>query len=148
MFFYKSVFFLLIIFASSNALYAEQLFSENSVETDKPLLKTIHSRQLRSIMLRLNALAYDREYTQLELNKLRAKQINQLVNVASELLSNTNQLTYILNESGLSEEEKLTFKAMANQLYKEALSLQHDVNRSSQYLLDTCNTCHKLFRNR
>ena len=144
----KSVFFLLIFFASFDALFAEQQSSGNSVETNKSILKTIHSDQLRGIMQRLNMLAYDREYTQLEIYKLRAKQIDQLVDVASELVSNTNRLTNILNEAGLGEEEQLTFKAMANQLYEEALNLQHDVNGSSQQLLDTCKTCHKLFRSR
>lgn len=152
--FNKPVFFLLIFFALSGALLAEQQPSGNLTETDNSILKTIHSDQLRSIMQRLNTLAYDREYTQLEINKLRAIQIDRLVGVASELVSNTNKLTDIAGESGLDEEEQLTFIAMANQLYKEALNLQHDVksnqkeniNASNQRLRDTCNTCHKLFR--
>lgn len=123
-------------------------------ESTRPLLHTIHSDQLRQVMLRLNELAYEREYTELSLDRLRAEQIDSLVNEAGALVGNASRLADIQGEEKLTEEEKITFKAVARQLYSETLQIQADIqaNRyenlqdSYSYLRRTCNACHKLFR--
>jgi len=123
-------------------------------ESATPLLHTIHSDQLRQIMVRLNELAYEREYTELSLDRLRAEQIESLVHEARTLVDNASRLSDIPNEEKLTEEEQITFTAVARQLYSETLQIQADIkaNRfenlqgSYRYLQQTCNACHKLFR--
>ena len=119
-----------------------------------PLLHTVHSDQLRLIMLRLNELAYEREYTELRLDQLRAEQIASLVAEARNLVANAGRLPEILNDSSLNAEEQITFIAVAKQLYSETQRLQADVQAKRyenlqygyRHLQRTCNACHKLFR--
>ena len=123
-------------------------------EPAPPLLHTIHSDQLRQIMLRLNELAYEREYTELSLDRLRAQQIETLVHEARALVDNANRLPDILGEEKLTEEEQITFTAVARQLYSETLQIEADIqanrydNLTDRYrhLQRICNACHKLFR--
>ena len=123
-------------------------------EPTPPLLHTIHSDQLRQTMLRLNELAYEREYTELSLDRLRARQIEALVNEARALVDNASRLPDILGQEKLTEEEQITFTAVARQLYSETLQIQADIqanrydNLTDRYrhLQRICNACHKLFR--
>lgn len=123
-------------------------------ETSAPLLHSIHSDQLRRTMLRLKELAYEREYTELRLDRLRAKQIASLVAEARALVAKASRLPEILNGGTLSAEEQITFIAVAKQLYSETQRLQADVQANRyenlQYgyrqLQRTCSACHKLFR--
>jgi cytochrome c556 len=119
-----------------------------------PLLHSIHSDQLRQIMLRLNELAYEREYTELSLDRLRAEQIASLVNEARTLADNASRLSDIAGGERLTEEEQITFTAVARQLYSETLQIQADIKANRyetlpggyRYLQQTCSACHKLFR--
>ena len=132
--------------------------ADNGTLADKeptpPLLHTIHSDQLRQIMLRLNELAYEREYTELSLDRLLAKQIAALVNEARNLVDKAGRLSGMDGGGKLTEEEQITFTAVARQLYSETLQMQADVQANRyekipgnyRYLHHTCNACHKLFR--
>jgi hypothetical protein len=123
-------------------------------EIKSPALSTIHSDRLRQIMSRLNELAYEREYTELGLDRLRAKQIDSLVTEAETLVDNADRLPEILTEGELTPEELITFRAVASQLYSEALLIQADIHADSYVNVDegyrrlrqTCNACHNLFR--
>ena len=129
--------------------------SIQKIERSVPALSTIHSEQLRQIMRRLYELASEREFTELGLDQLRAEQIEALVMEADTLVINADNLPELLSEGQLTTEEQITFKAVANQLYTEALSLQADVyankflNIEAGYrrMQQTCNACHNLFRN-
>lgn len=123
-------------------------------EAAPPLLHSIHSDQLREIMSRLNELAHEREYTELSLDRLRARQVEALVKEAGALLENAGRLSDIPGEEKPTEEEQITFTAVARQLYSETLRIQADIqanryeNLTDRYrhLQRTCNACHKLFR--
>ena len=123
-------------------------------EIRNPALSAIHSDQLRRIMLRLNELAYEREYTELGLDRLRAKQIDSLVTEAETLAGNADGLSETQAREELTAEELITFKAIANQLYSEALQIQTDIHANNfmnvdkgyRQLRHTCNACHNLFR--
>ena len=105
-------------------------------------------------MGRLNMLAYEREYTELELNQLRAEQIELLIQTASELTQTAENLPNITADPDLSDSDQITFRAMAAQLYRETRNLQeaYDAGQSQalepayQRLHETCNACHRLFR--
>lgn len=123
-------------------------------QSTEPLLHSIHSDQLRRTMLRLKDLAYEREYTELRLDRLRSEQIESLVVEARALVAKAGRLPEIMNGGTLNAEEQITFIAVAKQLYGETQQLQADVlaNRYEnlqygyRHLQQTCNACHKLFR--
>ena len=123
-------------------------------EAAPPVLSAIHSEQLQKIMSNLNELAYERERTELGLDRLRAEQIEILAAEAETLAARAGRLTDQLTDTELSEEDRITFSAIANQLQAETLRMRADVrankfeNLSAGYqrLRQTCNACHKLFR--
>ena len=142
------IFFILFIYSASLSA------NETPQKTDKAMLHAIHSEEVRNIMRRLKLLIYEREYTELELEKLRHQQIRLLVEEAKSLTITAAQLPEIESLKKLNEEEQLTFNAMANQLHDVALELQKDIEANHRQeldkayikLQDTCNTCHRLFR--
>ena len=117
------------------------------------LLKTVHSPQLKKIMRRLDMLAYESEYTALELESMRASQVRRLVEFAGELALTAEDLPRITG-SALSPEDRITFRALARQLQDDTLKLKNESAENNysnlkdgyQKLRQTCNSCHRLFR--
>ena len=105
-------------------------------------------------MRRLDSLVYEREYTELEIKKLRMKQIELLAEAANALNETAGTIPNIDSLEKLNEEDQVAFSAMANQLKVLSQKLQreteanHQDNIDATYikLQDTCNTCHLLFR--
>ena len=120
---------------------------------DQALLNAIHSDELKKIMRRLDMLAYENEYTELELQSMRVSQVNRLLEFTDELLIKADNLPQI-TDTELSESDKITFKAMARQLYTDTLNLEASAadknysNMGKRYLelRKTCGSCHRLFR--
>ncbi len=139
----------------NNFVFAEDGPPQPLPGKSKSVLNAIHSDDVRIIMRRLNVLAYEREYTELELEKLRARQIKLLALTAGELAQTAEQLPEDI-QNNLSREDQTTFRAMASQLYSESLRLEEAVeandhnalNAGYQRLRETCNACHRLFRDR
>ncbi len=144
---------------SSRILFCLILFiapiPATAAEENKAILKVIHSEKVRTIMLRLNSLMYEREYTQLELQQLRYKQIQKLVVEAKKLTATAASIPDDYSLKELTDEQQLAFNAMANQLYETSLELQSEskaghrqaVDDAYNKLQETCHTCHSLFRN-
>ena len=137
----------------NNSAIAEDIPTQLLQEKSKSVLNAIHSNDVRIIMRRLNVLAYEREFTELELEKLRARQIKLLAQTAGELAQTAEQLPEDVQKD-LNREDQTTFRAMANQLYSESLRLEKEaeannyraLNEGYQRLRETCNACHRLFR--
>ena len=131
--------------------------AEKAVDTEtsrKPALSAIHNNDIRTIMRRLNALVYEREYTQLELDRLRRENLQMLVDAAADLIKISDKLPDLISDQEISSDEQITFKAMARQLHNEASQLldsdpdisYHELNNGFQRLQQTCAACHNLFR--
>ena len=114
----------------------------------------MHSDDIRKIMGRLYTLAYEREYTELEIDRIRHENLKALAHAADELVDISGKLPQILPEYQLTDDEVVTFRAMAGQLQAETLHLL-DSDATSSYsdfkngyrkLRQTCNACHNLFR--
>ena len=148
---YKTVFKRVLLFFIMLAAQPHFAIAEES----KAILKVIHNERVRSIMLRLNSLLYERELTQLEVQQLRYKQINNLVSEANKLTSTAASLPDVYSINELSDEQQLAFNAMANELYEVSLELQREAKAGHRKAADdaytrlqeTCHTCHSLFRN-
>ena len=150
--------FLITIFLCNGFIHAENN-GDNNPEylngKNKIVLNIIHSGKIRAIMRRLNMLAYEREYTDLELEQLFRAQVELLISAADDLRDSAENLPNITSNK-LDDTDVTTFRAMASQLYRETLNLQKEINSSHyqeirlsyQRLRDTCNACHQLFRDR
>jgi hypothetical protein len=124
------------------------------LETGKTILNAIHSDEIKTIMQRLDILIYEREYTELELQKLNKKQIELLAKESVALSKTAANLPNIHSLKNLSDEDQLIFNAIVNQLKEFAIELkkESDANHETETLYiklqSTCNTCHQIFRDR
>ena len=124
------------------------------LETGKTILNAIHSDEIKNIMRRLNTLIYEREYTELELQQLNKKQIELLAKEAITLSQTAAHLPNIASLNKMSDEEQLTFNAMAAELSDITMELKkesdanHETDSVYIKLQSTCNTCHQLFNDR
>ncbi len=150
----KNLLLATIFIATSSSLLANN--TSGKLETGKTILNAIHSDEVKRIMQKLNSLIYEREYTELELQKLNHRQIELLIEEATTLSKTATNLPNISSLKDLNEEEQLTFNAMANQLRKIAMELKREIDSNHEDKVDavyiklesTCNTCHQLFRDR
>ena len=150
----RLLFIVVIAMTFSTSSYSDESASHPTEE--KTLLSEVHSDEIRSIMRRIRILIFDREYTELELRKLTSKQLKLLVNEIQSLTKAASNMPDIESLKGLNDEEQVTFNAMANQLYETVRELQHNIeshhqgtmNDSYIKLQETCNTCHRIFRNK
>ncbi|MBL1142646.1 MAG: hypothetical protein HND53_11500 [Proteobacteria bacterium] len=98
-------------------------------------------------MRRLKLLFYDREYTDVERQDLTRKQVELLA-------KETKILVNLAKNIDINDEDKLTFNAMANQIYDLSRKLENKFHHHEDLIpiyikmQDTCNTCHKIFRGR
>ena len=148
----RSLLILLIAITNSNSLFAGDA-SLNAGKSDI-ISNAIHSEEVRNIMRRLKLLNYEREYTELEIQKLSYKQIELLSEAAKALVETAENIPNIASLKNLSNEGQLIFNEMANQLYDITYELKegHGSNihkaweAAYQKLKNTCKTCHRLFR--
>ncbi len=139
---------LLLTFISASLSLATDSLSET--DKNKTLLNPVHSDQVQNVMRRLKLLFYEREYTDLELQDLTEKQIELLSEEANTLVDTAENMNSFQN---ISDEDQLTFNAMANQLHDLTQELKNkshhrtDLIPSYIKMQDTCNTCHQIFRN-
>jgi cytochrome c556 len=149
----KNLLFTSVIFFTASSWVPAHDVSEK-LETGKTLQNAIHSDEVKNIMRRLNSLVYEREYTELEIKKLRMKQIELLSKAANALKETAVTIPYIDSLKNLNEEDQIAFNAMANQLKELSQTLKRETEANHQKsidatyikLQDTCNTCHLLFR--
>jgi len=130
------------------------IISVTWAEQQQPALHGIYSKQLRTIMLRMNQLVYEREMTALQVQEVRERQLRQLIDTVADLVKAGEVLTDAVPGIELNREDQVIFRAMARQLFQEAQNLGTLVEEKNYAALDpayrrlneTCNACHNLFR--
>ncbi len=148
----------IILFIISGLLPVNiSIAGESSVlQSSEPraVLRVIHSERLRQIMQRLDSLAYEREHTALDLQYQRERQVRRLITATRELVEKSEQLPALVDDTNISPEDLTIFRAMAAQLYQKTRDLEQSLHRGHkvsvregyQNLRETCNACHRLFR--
>ena len=148
----KSLLILLITLTSIVSLFAD----DSPISKNDAQLSTIHSNEVRSIMRQLKLLNYDREHTDLEIQKLNLKQVQLLSDQAKALIKIAENIPNINSLKNLNNEERVIFSNMANRLYDVTHKIKEEKENNEHIawnyfnlqLQKTCNTCHQLFRDR
>lgn len=120
----------------------------------QPSKHAASSDRLKIIMDNLYASAHESESSGQE-QKISKDEMADLIEAVEELLFNAELMASGTPEFGLDENELVTFRALAGQLYTEALNIQQLANNYDYRLLEpayrrlnqTCAACHSLFRN-
>lgn len=120
----------------------------------QPALHGIYSERLKTIMLRMNQLVYEREMTALQVQEARDRQMQQLIDTVAELVKAAEVLTDAVPGIELNKNDQVIFRAMAHELFVESQNIVILVEEKNYTALDpayqrmreTCNACHNLFR--
>jgi len=139
-----SMLFLILLYVSSTAGMGQQ----------RPALHGIYNEKLKTIMLRMNQLVYEREMTALQVQEVREQHLKQLIDTVTDLVKAAEVLTDAVPGIELNREDQVIFRAMASQLFREAQNIGVLVEEKNYAALDpayqrlneTCNACHSLFR--
>jgi len=120
--------------------------------TGKPALHAVHGKRLRTLMHRLEALMFERQRTQTEVDADRRAYLDEAQAVASSLVESA---TYIAQSADdLRSDERTAFESLQRKLVRQATELQtlaangrHDAVRGQyEEIVTTCNACHASFR--
>lgn len=130
------------------------VISTTGAGQQRPALHGIYSERLKTIMLRMNQLVYEREMTALQVQEARERNMRQLINTVAELVKAAEVLKDAVPGIELKKEDQVIFRAMAAQLNREAQNIGVLVQEKNYAALDpayrhlneTCNACHSLFR--
>ncbi len=114
----------------------------------------LRSARLRDVMVRLDALVYERMYTELDLDTERARHAGALADAAADLAGTTDALPELAGGLALTDAEAGRFRDLANRLYSQAVEIQGLASREEyrqlrpafERLQSTCGACHALFR--
>lgn len=143
----------LLLFFTAVLPAAEAAAPEAGADS-RTVLEAIHSSELRAVMARLDRLTFEHEYPELELDRRRAENIRALVDAALELNRAARQLPLAGRDMQLDAEDRITFRALAGELYRRTRILERTVEAGNYSALEsgyrelrhTCNACHQLFR--
>ncbi len=116
-----------------------------------PLQARHHSSDLQQLMQRLNHLAYDRNQTELELDKVRLKRARDLAATASELAARASELR---PERHADDNAHAAFTAAAEDLADAARDLGElaeqrrydELAEQMRRVRHQCDSCHQRFR--
>lgn len=125
---------------------------ETAPTVEKHALHAVSSEKLRVIMQNMYATVHDGG--DMQDGKISEDKMADLIEAVEELLFHAEMLTVGKPEVKLDENELVTFRAMAGQLYTEALNLRqltqyydyHTIEPAYERLNQTCIACHSLFR--
>lgn len=125
----------------------------------KARLHAISSEKLRAIMQNINlwlSEVGESENARPQSDEKRMQDLADLVDAVQELQFHAELLSEGLPGSNLTENELVTFRAMASRLYSEVSDFQQIANSYEYTLIEpaytrmnqTCIACHSLFRNK
>lgn len=120
----------------------------------KPVLHSISSERVRTIMRQLDEASASEEVEHPELGDMQVVYMDDLLEAVEELVISSEMMQSMSPVPDLDENERVTFRAMASQLYTEALYLKaqaetydyEGADYTYERLMQTCVACHSLFR--
>lgn len=121
-------------------------------QTGKPAQHAVHGKRLRALMQDLEALLFERQRTQIEIDADRRRYFEQTVEVADGLLESAEHIAEAVDD--LRAEDRAGFIALQTKLVSQTRALRAlaEAGRAdavaAQYdtITTTCNSCHSSFR--
>ena len=137
--------------------------AENMADEPKEEVKLhgLSGERLRTIMQGINLTIHDSTNVDTQTDKLKQQNMDDMIEAVEELLFHAEMMSTDLPVSNLTESDVVVFRALAGQLYTEALNIQqtsrdYDFDTYDYELLDvsyrqlnqTCIACHEMFRDK
>jgi len=121
---------------------------------DRPVAHPVHSSDLLAAMAELENLTLEELSANLPSDSVRGARVDEVERIANTLAASVATLPALLDSADLSKAEMARFRALADQLRRDVVSLRDraasgDVDSAieeREVLLETCNACHAEFR--
>lgn len=97
--------------------------------TGKPALHAVHGERLRTLMLRMSALMFERQRTQVEIDADRERYAEQTAQTAAALLETVGYIEAAEDDLGLSAEERRVFDGLRVKLKNQLVKLRDSAQR-------------------
>ena len=121
----------------------------------------VPGERLRSIMQNINLTIHDSTNPDTQTERINKQDMEDMIEAVEELLFYAEMMSTDLPRPELNKNELVTFRALAGQLYTEALNIQQTardydmdtydyelLNISYRRLNETCSACHQMFRDK
>lgn len=150
------VFFVSVAACGDSHDAGETEMTDPSTVQQKHSMHAMSSEKLRVIMQNMYSSAYRSGVPDIQDSKISDEQMEDLIEAVEELLFHAELLSTGEPSVPLNDTELATFRALAGQLYTEALNLQqlteyydyHAIEPAYKRLNETCIACHNLFRSK
>jgi len=137
---------------SSSACTGSQRSAHQLEDTGEPALHAVHGKRLRTLMRRLDGLMFERQRTQVQIDRDRRAYLKATVEISQELLRTIPDI--VSSAEDLTAEDEAAYTALAAKLeaqVKTMAALAADGRAEvlpHQYdaIVITCNACHSSFR--
>ena len=124
------------------------------VLTGEAAMHAVHNRQLREVMRGLRGASRDRLPQELDDPSRQRASLRDLSSHAQDLANDADRIVTIVDQTGLTTNEKQVFLRLAERLRSGALQLGEQADLRQTRLItttmteidDTCAACHALFR--
>jgi predicted double-glycine peptidase len=139
-----------------------QLENEMGLPAESEMeLHGLSGERLRTIMQDISLTIHDSTNVDTQTDKLKQQSMDDMIEAVEELLFHAEMMSTDLPVSNLTESDVIVFRALAGQLYTEALNIQqtsrnYDFDTYDYELLDVnyhrlnqaCIACHQMFRDK
>jgi len=149
--------FLLLIMLAVNGVSEgaeEGVPPEAPPPENRHALHAVSGERLRVIMQEMYSSVHENDSAGAPQGRISEEQMADLVEAVEELLFHAEMLSSGMPGSNLDETDLAAFRALAGQLYTEALNIQQLAKYYDYHLIEpaydrldrTCLACHRLFR--
>jgi|GEM_PF-768797 len=144
---------LLVAVATTSCAWSEKdRYRARLEQTGKPAQHAVHGKRLRALMQDLEALLFERQRTQIEIDADRQRYFAQTVAVADGLLKSAAHIAQSADD--MRAEDRAGFMALQTKLVSQTKALRALAKArradavAAQYgaITTTCNSCHSSFR--
>jgi len=147
---------ILILIAGCAGTPEDETFNAAEYPKGDAKMHTVHSKKLLETMQRLNILSRNRDAPVRESDERRNEYLQNLIDTAGEVVVAAEALDKAGPEGDMDRNERAVFHTMAERLYVEAANIEIQARDSNfmelqeayRRLDETCNDCHRLFRDR
>lgn len=124
------------------------------VNTGPAILHAVHSDQLKAIMAEVRRLTFDRMPQELGRTSQQDAHLREVSSLAKAMANAAGRIPSVIDDLGLTENEKQVFSALARRLQVQSATLGSQAERlrlaattsAFKEISATCIACHTLFR--
>jgi hypothetical protein len=152
----KRYFYAVLIAAMAGCSSSSNPIDTELSNTGKPALHAVQSAKLKLAMQQLNDLMFERMLNEVQVDRMRRGYVQDIVVVTDQLLGTLDSLPGTMGGLSLDDKEQQIFLSLVGKLKDQVVSLKSDaqlnhvdvIPQRAKQIVETCNSCHHLFRQR